>query len=123
MNKELRIALTMMGYRPLGTEVSAAAFGKPIGYSLVAVIQTEQFGIEFLQAFWNSGNTENGVPPHPIFWSRKKLEEDSNQLGREDFVCWIKECENWYVKTEYCGSPGAFEFLTLSQQFSEVEDM
>ena len=121
MNDELKTAARQMGYRPMPrkteSEVSATVWGKPVGYSLMVISDTEEHGIEWLQWFWHRQDDK------PILWNRKVWPIGGDLHERSDvkpvtshFMFWLKECENWEQKASYCGeAQGAFEFLTPSQ--------
>lgn len=141
MNADLKKAAAMMGYRPMARanepENAADCWGKPVGYGIMLISETDEHGIEWQQYFWHlgcrCGDGEefrrhpppcDGMDPHPICWNRKTYPVGGNRglasaekRDLADFLSWIKECENWEAKRAgYAGdSQGAFEFLTIGQ--------
>ena len=127
----------MMGYRPMPfegePELHASAWGKPVGYSLMALCDSEQHGIEWMQWFWHAEQQK------PILWSRKvygddkdwspypKNDGEANMLvvygpSPPAFIAWVKKCENWDQKAGFAADPrgSSFEFLTLTQTLGGV---
>lgn len=132
MRPNLREAAKRMGYRPMPmngeAQNHARTWGKPVGYSLFVICDSEQHGIEWVQWFWHAQDAK------PILWNRKVYGQDEDWtpmqpcsdgeahlmhvygLTLQEYINWIKKCENWDQKAGYAGEGrGAFEFLTLTQ--------
>lgn len=117
MRPALREAARRLGYRPMPSEGEpqnhAHVWGKPVGYSLMLISETEIHGIEWMQWFHNGSES--------VLWTRKVFEEEPHQpwyaqTTMQMFLCWIKDCENWDQKACWAGDHrSSFEFLTLTQ--------
>ena len=119
MHEDLKLAMRKMGYRPMPAktevETRAKVWGKPVGYSIMTISDTDEHGLEWSQWFWHHRDDK------PILWSRKQFPElrDDIEYVVDFYSGWIKEYENWDQKAGSCGPfPGTFEFLTLSQSIS-----
>jgi hypothetical protein len=126
MLEALKQAALQMGYRPMPRrdepEAAAHIWAKPVGFGIMLISELREHGIEWQQYFWHRGDAK------PICWNRRRWPDGGDrhwypkgdeQPTAQDFLRWIKECENWEAKGAYSGEhPGTFEFLTLSQQIS-----
>ena len=105
-------------------EFHASCWGKPHGHSLLIVSETEEHGIEWMQWFLHHGKQT------PILWCRKNFSEQWRKEAKgvsevflatvygptpQEFLTWVKYCENWEQKNTMATCEGSFEFLTLTQ--------
>ena len=123
MREALRVAAQRMGYRPMPMggqpENYADAWGKPCGFGIMVICETEIHGIEWMQWFYND------VERKPLLWTRQIYEVSNSpwydQVTWQMFLHWIKECENYHQKAPYSGnSRGTFDFVTLTQSLGGV---
>jgi hypothetical protein len=114
LSPEQKQALVSLGYRPLPSDEACGgderAWGKPIGYSLLTVIDCKS---EIIWEQWFRGGDDQ-----QLVWDRQTWDPiwDSEAEKCTGFARWLMYVENYRAKVPCMYTEADYAFLSIAEQ-------